>query len=152
MTIERAFEMEGWAGTAFLVVMFAMWFTLTGASSLPLTCTRTDSVPSTVCILIVMEGLSAFLHALRLHWVEFNGKVRPSLPLLLDAFTDIDAAHSSTRETVSSSSLSHSRAPTRSLRALSRLPLSLKSMSDSPVMSSSTARTPLVVAPPCISI
>ncbi|KIM30944.1 hypothetical protein M408DRAFT_327857 [Serendipita vermifera MAFF 305830] len=58
MTLNKVLRstMTGWTGSLALVATFALWFQLN------------------VGILVVMEGLSAFLHALRLHWVEANGK------------------------------------------------------------------------------
>ncbi|EDW59357.1 V-type proton ATPase 116 kDa subunit a 1 [Drosophila virilis] len=56
MVLSEALQIGGYVGCIAIFIIFAVW------------------VFFTIAIMVMMEGLSAFLHTLRLHWVEFMSK------------------------------------------------------------------------------
>ncbi|XP_036344559.1 LOW QUALITY PROTEIN: V-type proton ATPase 116 kDa subunit a1-like [Rhagoletis pomonella] len=56
MVMQKGLHFKGYAGAIGVYIIFLAWALLT------------------IAIMIFMEGLSAFLHTLRLHWVEFMSK------------------------------------------------------------------------------
>ncbi|XP_067106693.1 V-type proton ATPase 116 kDa subunit a 3 [Osmerus mordax] len=69
MVMRISLSWHGYVGSVVLAVIFSCFATLT------------------VSILLVMEGLSAFLHALRLHWVEFQNKFYSGTGYKLNPFS-----------------------------------------------------------------
>lgn len=79
MTLANGFKSPGVIGVVILVVAFYMWFFLT------------------IFVLVIMEGTSAMLHSLRLHWVEamskhFEGDGIPFQPFSFKQMLEDDEA------------------------------------------------------------
>lgn len=75
MLLALGLKMSGYVGSVATFGLFTVWAVLT------------------IGILLFMEGLSAFLHTLRLHWIEFQSKYykgegHPFLPFTFDSILE----------------------------------------------------------------
>ncbi|XP_075147508.1 V-type proton ATPase 116 kDa subunit a1-like isoform X5 [Haematobia irritans] len=69
MVLSLSLQMKGYAACVAVFIIFAIW------------------VFFTMAIMVMMEGLSAFLHTLRLHWVEFMSKFYEGAGVVFQPFS-----------------------------------------------------------------